>query len=231
MNKVVYVLLGLSLAANGYFLVNSDSQKERVIVKEVTTQKAEVKSQVEDKIVKQMRAKESEGQDKEQLYLDKIAELENEIALLQEQIAGKSQTENSQDNQVESVTISSTREVDEKILEEFNRYNPKEMFESQPVDPEWAFERQDGIYELITNSDLMSQLNVSDVECKTSVCKVSLKTFDDKHSAKMMAMMDTSELLRKSELLSGLSSQTSLKPGTNELYMYFYKEDEEASEE
>lgn len=224
MNKVVYVLLGLSLAVNGYFLVNNNSKQEKVIVKEVTTQKAEIKQQIEDKAVKQVASEENEGINQEQLYLDKIAELENEIALLK-QDAGE---EDSLTNKIESVRVSSTRKVDEKVLEEFNRYNAKEMFESQAVDPEWAFERQDVIYELITNSELMSQLNVSDVECKTSVCKISLKTFQDKHSAKMIAMMDTSELLRDSKLLSGLSSQSSLKPGTNELFMYLYKEDEES---
>lgn len=231
MNKVIYVLLGLSLAANGYFLFNQNTQEEKVVVKETIVEKQEIKHPAIDKITQSASSNTNDSLDKEQFYLDKIAELESELALLKQQNGDDIQSEGFKDNQVESVRVSSMRKVDEKILEEFERYNPKEMFESQSVDPEWAFEHQDEIYELFTNSELMSQLNVSDVKCKTSVCKISLETFQEKHSAKMMAMMDASELLRKNKLLSGLSSQSSLKPGTNELYMYLYKEDEEAVKE
>lgn len=228
MNKVVYVLLGLSLAANGYFLLNHNAQEGKVVIKETTVEKQGGRLSEADQIIQSTSTHTNDIIENKKFYLDKIAELENELALLKQQNDDDIQLK---DNQVESVRVSRTRKVDEKILEEFERYNPKEMFESQSVDPEWAFEHQDEIYELITNSELMTQLNVSDVKCKTSVCKISLETFQDKHSAKMMAMMDTSELLRKNELLSQLSSQTSLKPGTNELYMYLFKEDEEAVKE
>lgn len=227
MNKVVYVLLGLSLAANGYFLVNSDSKKEKVVVKEVTTQKAEVKSQLEEITVEQIRAKEDQGGNQEQLYLDKIAELENKIAMLKQQQADSSSKSTG------AITFKTSKEMDKELVEKLrlDMNQPKEDFDKESVDPAWAFRRQDEVYDLFANSDITNQLNLKDVTCKTTVCKVTLETFDDKQSSRMMAMMDASQLFDSSDLLKNLSNQATFDEETNEIFMYLYQEDEEASEE
>ena len=224
MNKVVYVLLGLSLAVNGYFLVNNNSQKEKVIVKEVTTQKAEVKPQVEEKIIKQEVSKESKDINQEQLYLDKIAELENEIALLKQQQADSPAKPSG------AITFKTSKAMDKELVEKLNldMNKPAENFENESVDPAWAFKHQDEVYELFSNSDITNQLNLKDVTCKTTVCKVTLETFDDKQSSKMMAMMDASQLLNTSELLRDFGNRSTIEQETNEIFMYLYQQDEES---
>ncbi|ACV25978.1 hypothetical protein [Kangiella koreensis] len=223
MNKVVYVLLGLSLAANGYFLLNSDSQQEKVIVKEVTTQKAEIKQQIEDKAVKQVASEENKGVNQEQLYLDKIAELENEIALL------KQQQDESTSKPLGGSIISTSKTMDKELVEKLrlDENKAKENFKRESVDPAWAFKHQDEVYELFANSDITNEISLKDVTCKATVCKVTMETFDDKHSSKMMAMMDASQLFDSSELLRNLSNQANIVSGTNEIFMYLYQEDEE----
>lgn len=165
MNKVVYVLLGLSLAANGYFLINNDAQKEKVIVKEVTTQKVKAKAGAEEKIEKQEVAKEVENINQEQLYLDKIAELESEIALLKQQQADASSKPTG------AITFKTSKAMDKELVEKLrlDMNQPKEDFDKESVDPAWAFKHQDEVYELFANSDITNQLNLKDVTCKTTV--------------------------------------------------------------
>ena len=223
MNKVVYVLLGLSLAVNGYFLINKDSQKEKVVVKEVTTQKAEVKPEVEEQIIKQEVSKEIEDINQEQLYLDKIAELESEIALLKQQQADLTSKPSG------AITFKTSKAMDKELVEKLNldMNKPMEDYENQSVDPAWAFKHQDEVYELFANSDITNQLNLKDVTCKTTVCKITLETFDDKQSSKMMAMMDASQLLNTSDLLRDFGNRSTIEQETNEIFMYLYQEDEE----
>lgn len=223
MNKVVYVLLGLSLAVNGYFLINKDSQKEKIVVKEVTTQKAEVKPEVEEQIIKQEVSKEIEDINQEQLYLDKIAELESEIALLKQQQADLTSKPSG------AITFKTSKAMDKELVEKLNldMNKPMEDYENQSVDPAWAFKHQDEVYELFANSDITNQLNLKDVTCKTTVCKITLETFDDKQSSKMMAMMDASQLLNTSDLLRDFGNRSTIEQETNEIFMYLYQEDEE----
>ncbi|MBD3652611.1 hypothetical protein [Kangiella sp.] len=227
MNKVVYVLLGLSLVANGYFLVNSDSQIEKVNVKEVTTQKAEVKAQTEAKNVEQIRTQENQGDNQEQQYLNKIAELENEIAMLKQQQADLASKPS------DAFTFKTSKAMDKELVEKLNldMNEPMEDFENESVDPAWAFKHQDEVYELFANSDITNQLNLKDVTCKTTVCKVTLETFDDKQSSKMMAMMDASQLMNTSDLLKDFGNRATIEQETNQIFMYLYQEDEEVSEE
>lgn len=224
MNKVVYVLLGLSLAANGYFLINNDAQKEKVIVKDVTSQKAEVKPQVEEKIIKQEVSKDVENINQEQLYLDKIAELESEIALLKQQQADLASKPS------DAFTFKTSKAMDKELVEKLNldMNKPMEDFENESVDPAWAFKHQDEVYELFANSDITNQLNLKDVTCKTTVCKVTLETFDDKQSSKMMAMMDASQLMNTSDLLKDFGNRATIEQETNEIFMYLYQEDGES---
>lgn len=223
MNKVVYVLLGLSLAVNGYFLINKDSQKEKIVVKEVTTQKAEVKPEVEEQIIKQEVSKEIEDINQEQLYLDKIAELESEIALLKQQQADLTSKPSG------AITFKTSKAMDKELVEKLNldMNKPMEDYENQSVDPAWAFKHQDEVYELFANSDITNQLNLKGVTCKTTVCKITLETFDDKQSSKMMAMMDASQLLNTSDLLRDFGNRSTIEQETNEIFMYLYQEDEE----
>lgn len=218
MNKVVYVLLGLSLAVNGYFLVNSDSQKEKVVVKEVNTQKAEA----EEKIEKQEVSKEVENINQEQLYLDKIAELESEIVMLKQQQADPSTKPSG------AFTFKTSKAMDKELVEKLNldMNKPMEDFEKESVDPAWAFKHQDEVYELFANSDITNQLNLKDVTCKTTVCKITLETFDDKQSSKMMAMMDASQLMNTSDLLKNFGNRATIEQETNEIFMYLYQEEE-----
>ncbi|AUD78166.1 hypothetical protein CW740_02495 [Kangiella profundi] len=224
MNKVVYVLLGLSLVANGYFLLNNESEKENVVVKEVTKQKAEIKQEVEEQIIKQEAVEENEDLKQEQLYLDKIAELESEIALLKQQQADSSSKSTG------AITFKTSKEMDKELVEKLrlDMNQPKEDFDKESVDPAWAFRRQDEVYDLFANSDITNQLNLKDVTCKTTVCKVTLETFDDKQSSRMMAMMDASQLFDSSDLLKNLSNQATFDEETNEIFMYLYQEDEES---
>ena len=221
MNKVVYVLLGLSLAANGYFLINSDSQKEKVIVKEVTTQKAEIKSQVEEKSIKQEVSDKSEDLKQEQLYLDKIAELESEIVLLKQQAEANTKPS-------DAIAFKTSKTMDKELVAklELDMNKPMENFENESVDPAWAFKHQDEVYELFANSDITNQLNLKDVTCKTTVCKVTMETFDDKQSSKMMAMMDASQLFDSSDLLKEFGNRATIEQETNEIFMYLYQEEE-----
>lgn len=222
MNKVVYVLLGLSLAANGYFLLNNDSEKENIVVKEVTKQKAEIKQEVEEQIIRQEVSKDVENINQEQLYLDKIAELESEIALLKQQQPDPSSKPSG------AFTFKTSKAMDKELVEKLNldMNKPMEDFENESVDPAWAFKHQDEVYELFANSDITNQLNLKDVTCKTTVCKVTLETFDDKQSSKMMAMMDASQLMSTSELLKDFGNRSTIEQETNEIFMYLYQEDE-----
>lgn len=224
MNKVVYVLLGLSLAANGYFLLNNDSEKENIVVKEVTKQKAEIKQEVEEQIIRQEAVEDNEDLKQEQLYLDKIAKLESEIALLKQHQADSSSKSTG------AITFKTSKEMDKELVEKLrlDMNQPKEDFDKESVDPAWAFRRQDEVYDLFANSDITNQLNLKDVTCKTTVCKVTLETFDDKQSNRMMAMMDASQLFDSSDLLKNLSNQATFDEETNEIFMYLYQEDEES---
>lgn len=223
MNKVVYVLLGLSLVANGYFLLNNESEKENVVVKEVTKQKAEIKQEVEEQIIKQEAVEENEDLKQEQLYLDKIAELESEIALLKQQQADSSSKPSG------AFTFKTSESLDKELVEKLNldMNKPMEDFEKESIDPAWAFKHQDEVYELFANSDITNQLNLKDVTCKTTVCKVTLETFDDRQSSKMMAMMDASQLMDTSDLLKNFGNRATIEQETNEIFMYLYQEDEE----
>lgn len=195
-----------------------------MIVKEVTSQKAEVKPQVEEKIIKQEVSKDVENINQEQLYLDKIAELESEIVMLKQQQADPSTKPSG------AFTFKTSKAMDKELVEKLNLDMNKPMadFEQESVDPAWAFKHQDEVYELFANSYITNQLNLKDVTCKTTVCKITLETFDDKQSSKMMAMMDASQLLNTSELLRDFGNRSTIEQETNEIFMYLYQEDEES---
>ncbi|WP_417446999.1 hypothetical protein [Kangiella sp.] len=224
MNKLIYVLLGLSLVANGYFLFNQNTQEEKIVIKETIVEKKESRQATENKIIQSMPSKPDEGLVNEQFYLDKIAELENEIGQLKQQHADFA--EKPKDGFSYKTSAAMDKELVEKLNLDMNK--AVESFKNETVDPAWAFKHQDTIYEVITNSDITNQINLKDVTCKTSICKISMETFDNKQSTKVMAMMDASQLLRSNELLNGYGNQTSLEPDTNNIFMYIYVEDEES---
>lgn len=222
MNKVIYVLLGLSLAANGYFLLDKNTQEEKVVIKETIVEKQESKQTEEDKVVRSSSSQTSDALDNEQFYLDKIAELENEIALLKQQ---KSEVSSKPTG---GFSFKTSKAMDKELVEKLNldMNKPMEDFENESVDPSWAFQHQDAIYELFNNSDITNQINLKDVTCKTTVCKISMETFDNKQSSKMMAMMDASQILNSNDLLKDFGNRSTMEPDTNNLLMYLYVEDD-----
>lgn len=226
MNKVIYILLGLSLAANGYLLLNQNPHQEKVVAKETVVEKQEIKQLEADKSIEAKSSQVNEELANEQLYLDKISELESEIVLLKQQAEANTKPS-------DAIAFKTSKTMDKELVAklELDMNKPMENFENESVDPAWAFKHQDEVYELFANSDITNQLNLKDVTCKTTVCKVTMETFDDKQSSKMMAMMDASQLFDSSDLLKEFGNRATIEQETNEIFMYLYQEDEEASEE
>lgn len=137
-------------------------------------------------------------------------------------IPGKSKAQETKDKPI--IEFRSGYNVDKEYLEK-NQLKITQ-FESENIDLKWASEAESEIVSLITG--YTSEYSLHSVQCKTSMCKITVNTFNDNEVGRLSALMNITLLAFYSERFDNYQSRSIYNKETGELDIYFYPAEEES---
>jgi hypothetical protein len=100
------------------------------------------------------------------------------------------------------------------------------QFNKEDVNLKWASESEAEIVNRITG--YTSEYSLHNVLCKTTMCKITIKTFKDNEVGRLSALMNISLLAFSSEHFYDYQSRSIHNKETGELDIYFYPAEEES---
>lgn len=112
--------------------------------------------------------------------------------------------------------------VDKEYLEKSQLKIKK--FEKENTNLKWANEAESEIVSLITGNT--SEFSLHSVQCKTTMCKITVNTFYDNEVGRLSALMNITLLSFYSERFDNYQSRSIYNKGTGELDIYFYPAEE-----
>ena len=203
MKKLVYALLITSIALNGYLLFQIS--KEDNISKANNLPTAEQHQQTS--IIK-------EDEELKKKYQEALAKLEKQKeamaakddalkALLQQKIASVEQKKGMSSV---SIKFDELSDVEKSAIEKLGSTSKDvpERYINEDVDPGWAYQTQDKITKAIQEHGDLSAYQTTDLSCKSSVCRLLVKPYQQSQSSALGAGMNVSRLLNGDNGLDGL---------------------------
>ncbi len=133
---------------------------------------------------------------------------------------------------------SKTKELSGKPIFEFrsdNNIDPEyerkdqikiTQFKKEDINLNWANESESEIVNSITG--YTSEYSLHGVLCKTTMCKITIKTFQNNEVGRLSALMNISLLAYNSERFYDYQSRSIHNKETGELDIYFYPLEEES---
>lgn len=221
MKKILTVALLLSLALNTYLLFFASSEvvpsqvpnpiKEEQINQNINDQSDGYTFLLEARL-KDLEKAIAEISDKSKADQARIQELENLLA--NKDIAHTNSETKAVSSKVDRLDKEDVRELKEekKLL--------IEQFESEKVDPSWAYKVQDDVTDIIHESDLLLSMNFNGIECRTTKCRVSVTPNEQGMGHKITAFFDVSSQLRETEYSNYVTISDSMGDETDEVYIY-----------
>lgn len=211
--KIVYtVLLLASLALNAYlFLGQSDAEPEASLKDNSVINFADVsrteKSDLESEIARlQSRLAQAEKDDSD---FDSNSEQKSDKAEVAE-VDYNDSLENPKRDEY------SYEDIEQKNLAKVNQYQAEE------IDPYWAYDSEEHIVSMITDSDLISEFSLQDVSCKTSMCKLTITPHKDTEQEAISILMGISILAFDSPKFRDYHTRSIPNEATDALDIYFY---------
>ncbi|MHC9509762.1 hypothetical protein [Kangiella sp. M94] len=217
MNKVVYVLLVVSIILNIY-LGLGEQRKEVVAVSS-------------EKVVKE------HDNDNYHSYIETINDLEEQNKLLKQELASLKKlslvaegaiNESAEEEVIEhSETATVERLTPEQEKSFYEEYKEKkastlQQYKNEGVDPIWSAESESHIAKLISDSNFASEFSLNGVSCKTTMCRISVTPYIENDGAKVAAMMNISQALYTSERFKGYVSTSKHLDDSNAVEIIFY---------
>lgn len=193
--NVVYAVIISSLVCFGGYLYN-DLISEKNTVKLQEKEKNELKL-----IINDLKKSNEENLIKLEQANILLSNLQNESILFKEMlIVGKTDLKDPEeveaiDALIKEESLSEDEMVNlqafsKRIIDESNydsRQDVDEEFEQEDVDPEWAYEYEQNVRELVQNDDTYG-FDIQSLSCKTTACKLKM-TADESNSMYLGAML------------------------------------------
>ncbi|WP_251358118.1 hypothetical protein [Kangiella sp. TOML190] len=210
MNKLLIGLLALSIAGNAFLLLKpkeamvKELQPEKVVITETET------VTLEDKEIKFKYARTKKELE---ILKEEFAAVQNELKLLNDRIEVANLDKELTVTEIDTSPDSQpTKEYFEKAQKQ--KKTLESLFQSEEVDSQWAYTYQDKISRVLNARGDTSLYEISQLECKTSVCKLSIKPFRNSEGSRMASGMNAMMSIGKDKELSGYI--TTLKFGNKD---------------
>lgn len=201
MNKLLISLLAVSVAGNIYLVLNPQetevetrqSEPEQLIkteLKTVTVADEGLKDNY-DKVLKQLVDSEA-----------KLLAVQNELDLLNQRIE---LTKLDEELKMPSIELDENGHPKQEVLDKFKGKEDsiKELYEKEAVDSQWAYAAQDQLNQVLNEHGDTSLYEIQELECKSSVCKVSLNPYSESSGSGMAAGMNAMMSISKSKEMRG----------------------------
>lgn len=216
--KFIYIVLLLtSLALNGYLFIkqsdsNSESEPERETQKSIS----------------------KDTEDINLLFNSEIARLQNKLAKAEKEIEhlkslSKTVSSQSNDTLVGSKNNLSESMSDGYLYEDIEQKNQAKVnqYQAEEFDPGWAYDSEEHLSDMITNSDLISEFSLHGISCKSSMCKLAITPYKNTDQEAVSILMGISMLAFDSPRFKDYHTRSIPNDETGELDIYFYPADEE----
>lgn len=217
MNKVVYGVLAVSLVGNGYLLLNSDEkpQVEQPAKEVVVTEKEVITLEVEDE---KLRDKYQQALAEIEKYKQQLAEQEHKTELSELLVNKLDEAE----GEGTATGLSGTLDPDSEMIKEMKAETDriKNAYKTESVDSSWASDTQSKISDALHEKGDLSLYDVTEIDCKASVCKMRIRPYSQSGGAGMAAGMNASFALDRIDGSTGLSTSFNVDSQTQEVDVY-----------
>lgn len=233
MNKVLIPLLVVSLVGNAYFFFQIQNNGKSIepsqgkvspkpdgvtVIKSINKAKPEQAAIIQDLSVKLNKLRAS------------LANLEKENQDLEDQLMTLKASGLSQENPSTEIAESQKASAkSERTIEGMrkDRENRMARFESEVVNQEWAYPIQSQLSDIIGDSELLSQMSVSNITCKTTICRVSVTPLQEGVGAKIGTYFELSQLLHENDQFKDYNTSSHHDETTKDVYVYITRPDSE----
>lgn len=215
--KFIYIVLLLaSLALNGYLVFNTSNSDA-----DNNLQEKSQGSFPDNTIDESLEYKSEVSQLK-----TKLSQAEKEIAHLKN--LSKTVSSQSNDALVSSKNNLSESTSDEYLYEGVEQKNQvkAKQYQAEGFDPDWAYDSEEHLSDMITNSDLISEFSLHGISCKSSMCKLVITPYKDTDQEAISILMGISMLAFDSPRFKDYHARSIPNDETGELDIYFYPADE-----
>lgn len=217
--KIVYIILLLSsLALNGFLLLGQSEVEPDESLKASSLSNIGESSQTE------------------------LTDLKNEIARLQSRLAQAEKEASDSDsnsehtgNEAEVTQVVSNKglvkpQKDEYSYEDIEQKNQAKVnqYQTEAIDPYWAYDSEEQLVGMITDSDLISEFSLQEVSCKTSMCKLTITPYKNTEQEAISILMGISVLAFDSPKFKDYHTRSIPNDDTGELDIYFYPAEKES---
>jgi len=231
MKKILAIALLLSIGLNVYqfFEIKQLNNKPKISTQStVETGKAPVVKGSEDDLNKTMqfesevyelKAKIKNLREINSSQQARIEELEELVAINNEyQLASENKSK-------EPVSIGPSEEEAKKAIAEKNLVI--ETFKEQAIDGDWSYKAQEELAAIINNSELLSEMSFNGVECKTTICRMSVTPLHEGTGHKINAFFSISSALRETDY-SKYSTMSDNMRDSKEVHIYIVRPQEDS---
>ncbi|PXF63403.1 hypothetical protein [Kangiella spongicola] len=231
MKKILAITLLLSIGLNVYQFLDQkqlNSKPKTLTPSAVETSKPPV-------------AKGAEGdQDKTMQFESQLSELEAKIKNLrainssqqarieelEELVAMNNEHQIASENKSKKTpSIGPSEEEAKKAIAERN--SVIETFKEQAVDGDWSYKAQEELAAIVNNSELLSEMSFNGVECKTTICRMSVTPLHEGTGHKVNAFFSISSALRKTDYTK-YSTMSDNMGDSKEVHIYIVRPQEES---
>lgn len=164
-----------------------------------------------------------------------IARLKNRLALAEKEAQSLRYESGHESNNPESTMADSNEGLKspQKEVYTYEDIDQKDLakaklYQAEEVDPGWAYDSEEHISSMITNSDLISEFSFNGVSCKTSMCKLTITPYKDTDQEAISILMGISILAFDSPRFRDYHTRSVPNENTGELDIYFYPAEEES---
>ncbi|NVK21228.1 MAG: hypothetical protein HWD86_01805 [Kangiellaceae bacterium] len=225
MKNIVYIVAVLSLCLNGYLLFKPEVEKTVYVEKRV-----EVASEPEivtvTEVDQELEQKYAKALEEIERYKKELDSKENELIAYSDS-DGES-TELAQNKVAEmSYKELSDEELDKKIMAKYQEDKKiiEDAFANEELDPIWGYQTQDLINAAIQKHGDLTKYSTENLQCKTNVCKMTIKPYTQNQSSAISAGMNASFSFHSNEALRDLGSSFSMNEEHSEVEMFIWKKE------
>lgn len=203
MKKLLAIALLLSVGLNIYQLLGKEKvsislenkvetfpkEKEDVVVQ--TPNIDTNNTQILESKVRELRVKVKNLTKSNSRKQDRIEELE-------ELLANNDESQFDQESKSKATpSIGPSEEEAKKAIADRN--SVIESFKNQNIDGSWSYKAQEQLSAIINNSELLSEMSFNGVECKSTICRMSVTPLNEGKGHKINAFFNISSALRDSD--------------------------------
>lgn len=218
-DRLLIVLLSASLGFNAYFIWDKSQEKE------VSTDDVEIKGSATIERpsveVSQRKTVNSNAQK------NTVSALEKKIDLLEKELVTQKNTSLKKPRNTSEVGFVVANDRNKELG--LSAKQAMRNYEEESADQNWSYETKRKIEQVIMDNNLLSKVNVKDISCKSTICKLSVEPFQDGYGSKMSSSIDLLSKINnsKDKEISNLSAAFSTSGEQQFVDIYLYKEPKE----